>query len=316
MRRQHFALAARQRDKALRPLSSGRSDSALKRAENPQKQGFAAHAPQSRRMGRKRPRRLHRRIKRSVDSPGTLALATFASFRRPLRRRAFAYRAEHSGERADRPAELRRQLVPRLLAQSRRLAPGLRPGPGGPAAGRRGRAAPGRGRRSAGRRRAGLRMGRALCRRRLGLRLAALVRRPPLGDLLERTMCRPTRQRFRGRLLRLGEMSEDDAQPLHRDSAPSSRADEGRRKTGVLRDALRRLAMTTWPPRLTAARTASSGDKKRKIASNAPFEGEYARIRSNVVVRCQGSILGLICTLKNGPIPLAASKPSCTIRPA
>ena len=238
-----------------RPLSSGRSDSALKRAENPQKQGFAAHAPQSRRMGRKRPRRLHRRIKRSVDSPGTLALATFASFRRPLRRRAFAYRAEHSGERADRPAELRRQLVPRLLAQSRRLAPGLRPGPGGPAAGRRGRAAPGRGRRSAGRRRAGLRMGRALCRRRLGLRLAALVRRPPLGDLLERTMCRPTRQRFRGRLLRLGEMSEDDAQPLHRDSAPSSRADEGRRKTGVLRDALRRLAMTTWPPRLTAART-------------------------------------------------------------
>src|SRR5208337_2347689 len=39
------------------------------RAENPQKQGFAAHAPQSRRMGRKRPRRLHRRIKRSVDSP-------------------------------------------------------------------------------------------------------------------------------------------------------------------------------------------------------------------------------------------------------
>ena len=35
---------------------------------NPQKRGFAAHAPQSRRMGQKRPRRLHRRIKRSVNS--------------------------------------------------------------------------------------------------------------------------------------------------------------------------------------------------------------------------------------------------------
>ena len=45
------------------------------RAENPQKQGFAAHAPQSRRMGRKRPRRLHRRIKRSVDSPESGAWA-------------------------------------------------------------------------------------------------------------------------------------------------------------------------------------------------------------------------------------------------
>ena len=31
----------------------------------------------------------------------------------------------------------------------------------------------------------------------------------------KRTMCRPTRRRFRGRLIRLGEMSEDDAQPLH-----------------------------------------------------------------------------------------------------
>src|SRR5580692_9275798 len=35
-------------------------------------------------------------------------------------------------------------------------------------------------------------------------------------------MCRPTRQRYRGRLLRLGEMSEDDAQPLHRGSGGST----------------------------------------------------------------------------------------------
>jgi hypothetical protein len=34
----------------------------------------------------------------------------------------------------------------------------------------------------------------------------------------QRTMCRPTRQRYRGRLIQLGEMSDDDAQPLHRSS--------------------------------------------------------------------------------------------------
>ena len=58
------------------------------RAENPQKQGFAAHAPQSRRMGRKRPRRLHRRIKRSVDSPAkrsSLRASALISSRPPTR---------------------------------------------------------------------------------------------------------------------------------------------------------------------------------------------------------------------------------------
>jgi hypothetical protein len=47
---------------------------------------------------------------------------------------------------------------------------------------------------------------------------------------------------------------------------------------------------------------------KRKIVSNSPYEGEYARIRSNIVVRYQGSIHGLIFTHKNGPIFLTASK--------
>jgi len=32
----------------------------------------------------------------------------------------------------------------------------------------------------------------------------------------KRTMCRPTRPPYRGRLIRSGEMSEDYAQPLHR----------------------------------------------------------------------------------------------------
>jgi hypothetical protein len=34
-------------------------------------------------------------------------------------------------------------------------------------------------------------------------------------------MCRPTRQPFRGRLIRPGEMSEEYAQPLHRGSGGS-----------------------------------------------------------------------------------------------
>jgi hypothetical protein len=49
---------------------------------------------------------------------------------------------------------------------------------------------------------------------------------------------------------------------------------------------------------------------KRKIVSNSPYAGEYARIRSNIVVQHQGSIHGLIFTHKNGPIFLTASKPS------
>ena len=39
---------------------------------------------------------------------------------------------------------------------------------------------------------------------------------------------------------------------------------------------------------------------KRKIVSNSPYAGEYARIRSNIVVQHQGSIHGLIFTHKNG----------------
>src|SRR3984957_12218543 len=34
---------------------------------------------------------------------------------------------------------------------------------------------------------------------------------PPPHGISKRTMCRPTRPQFRGRLTRLGEMSEDDA---------------------------------------------------------------------------------------------------------
>ncbi len=45
-------------------------------------------------------------------------------------------------------------------------------------------------------------------------------------------MCRPTRRRIRGRLLRLGEKSEDDAQSLHRGSGGSTYMKESARNTG------------------------------------------------------------------------------------
>src|SRR6516225_2384170 len=43
-------------------------------------------------------------------------------------------------------------------------------------------------------------------------------RSPPTTrhGISKRTMCRPTRLPYRGRLIRLGEMSEEDTQPLHR----------------------------------------------------------------------------------------------------
>src|SRR5450759_3040835 len=52
----------------------------------------------------------------------------------------------------------------------------------------------------------------------------------------KRTMCRPTRQPFRGRLIRLGEMSEEYAQPLHRGSGGSMYT----RKAYATREASRR----------------------------------------------------------------------------
>jgi hypothetical protein len=44
----------------------------------------------------------------------------------------------------------------------------------------------------------------------------------------KRTMCRPTRQRYRGRLLQQGEMSDDYAQPLHRGSGGSTHTRKAR----------------------------------------------------------------------------------------
>ena len=57
----------------------------------------------------------------------------------------------------------------------------------------------------------------------------------------KRTMCRPTRLQFRGRLIRLGEMSEDDAQSLHRGTGGSTytrkaRATREAPKRGQVRD--------------------------------------------------------------------------------
>src|ERR1700734_219724 len=64
---------------------------------------------------------------------------------------------------------------------------------------------------------------------------------PPPHGISKRTMCRPTRQRYRGRLTRLGEMSDEDAQPLHRGSGGSTytrkaRATREAPKRGQVRD--------------------------------------------------------------------------------
>ena len=48
----------------------------------------------------------------------------------------------------------------------------------------------------------------------------------------KRSMCRPTRLQLRGRLIRLGEMSEDDAQSLHRGTGGSTYMKESARNTG------------------------------------------------------------------------------------
>src|ERR1700684_2923772 len=73
-------------------------------------------------------------------------------------------------------------------------------------------------------------------------------RSPPPHGISKRTMCRPTRQRYRGRLLRLGEMSDDDAQPLHRGSGGSTH----KKKAHTTREAPERGQVrddrTNWTP--------------------------------------------------------------------
>jgi hypothetical protein len=48
------------------------------------------------------------------------------------------------------------------------------------------------------------------------------------------SMCRPTRLQFRGRLIRLGEMSEDDAQSLHRGTGGSTHTRKAREKAAPI----------------------------------------------------------------------------------
>src|SRR5271168_5151534 len=59
---------------------------------------------------------------------------------------------------------------------------------------------------------------------------------PPPHGISKRSMCRPTRPQFRGRLIRLGETSEDDAQSLHRGTGGGTYT----RKARATREAHRR----------------------------------------------------------------------------
>src|SRR5271157_4351031 len=55
---------------------------------------------------------------------------------------------------------------------------------------------------------------------------------PSPHGISKRSMCRPTRLQFRGRLTRLGETSEDDAQSLHRGTGGGTYMKESARNTG------------------------------------------------------------------------------------
>ena len=80
----------------------------------------------------------------------------------------------------------------------------------------------------------------------------------------KRTMCRPTRLQFRGRLIRLGEMSEDDAQPLHRGTGGQHAHKESARNTGSPKSVVR--SEMTGPTGLVRDEAGRCGVAERFVA--------------------------------------------------
>src|SRR6476646_1092465 len=90
---------------------------------------------------------------------------------------------------------------------------------------------------------------------------------PPPHGISKRTMCRPTRQRYRGRLIRLGEMSDDYAQPLHRGSGGSThtrKAHATREAPSVVRSGM------TGPPDAREGQAGRSGVAERFVVPRKP----------------------------------------------
>ena len=89
---------------------------------------------------------------------------------------------------------------------------------------------------------------------------------PSPHGISKRTMCRPTRRPFRGRLIRLGEMSEDDAQPLHRGSGGSTYT----RKARATREAPRRGRSGMTQPDAREGQAGRSGVAERFVVPRKP----------------------------------------------
>ena len=83
----------------------------------------------------------------------------------------------------------------------------------------------------------------------------------------KRSMCRPTRLQLRGRLIRLGEMSEDDAQSLHRGTGGSTYT----RKARATREAPKRgRSGMTDQPDAREGQAGRSGVAERFVVPQKP----------------------------------------------
>ena len=93
------------------------------------------------------------------------------------------------------------------------------------------------------------------------------------------SMCRPTRRPFRGRLTRLGEMSEEYAQPLHRGSgggmytrkAHETREAPSSNRTGNARSSCWQRLQASWVDRLSALGSRASSSAIDGTARQFPL---------------------------------------------
>src|SRR5271157_5316444 len=85
--------------------------------------------------------------------------------------------------------------------------------------------------------------GNGLERRLLGRKSVRAATRVNAEQAPKRSMCRPTRLQLRGRLIRLGEMSEDDAQSLHRGTGAMSTNSDVYPVTAVVHSYSRALSL-------------------------------------------------------------------------
>ena len=138
-------------------------------------------------------------------------------------------------------------------------------------------------------------------------------------------MCRPTRLRFRGRLIRLGEMSEDDAQSLHRGSGGSTytrKARATREAHGVVRDdqpdAREGQAGRSWVaerfvvPQKPGNAGGGKGPQFKTDARRGEGPGDWATSHGELWVK--GDFIPA-CVKLRGQFRYPRSEPDCMTRP-